>query len=90
MTLEPVFVEFIPEELEFGKLYISKEYGTAIHLCACGKCGFKTVTPLAPFWPRGWSYKEVDGKVTLGPSIGNWQFPCRSHYFIEDNQVRFC
>ncbi len=29
-----------------------------------------------------------DGKtVTLYPSIGNWNLPCRSHYFITKNKV---
>lgn len=25
--------------------------------------------------------------VTLNPSIGNWSYPCRSHYFIQANRV---
>ncbi len=25
--------------------------------------------------------------MTLHPSIGNWGFPCRSHYLIRRNQV---
>jgi hypothetical protein len=28
-----------------------------------------------------------DGKVSLHPSIGNWSFPCRSHYWIRGNEV---
>lgn len=43
--LQPVFCVEMPPVLEHGKLYISKEYKVAIHLCACG-CGIKTVTPL--------------------------------------------
>ena len=27
--------------------------------------------------------------VSLWPSVGNWDFPCRSHYFIERNVVRW-
>jgi len=27
--------------------------------------------------------------VTLDPSIGNWSFPCRSHYRIRNNRVRW-
>lgn len=27
------------------------------------------------------------GKVSLAPSIGNWTFPCRSHYWIRRNQI---
>ena len=48
---QPTFVKYIPEKLEKGKLYISMEYATASHLCACG-CGEKVVTPISPdFWP---------------------------------------
>jgi hypothetical protein len=25
--------------------------------------------------------------VSMAPSIGNWNHPCRSHYVIRDNQV---
>ena len=25
--------------------------------------------------------------VSLHPSIGNWSFPCRSHYWIRGNRV---
>lgn len=42
----PEFVEYMPDELREGILYISMKYGTAIHLCACGNCGQQTVTPL--------------------------------------------
>jgi hypothetical protein len=37
-ALRPEFVEFIPEQLEDGVLYISHRYGTALHLCCCGCC----------------------------------------------------
>jgi hypothetical protein len=31
-----------------------------------------------------------DGEsVSLAPSIGNWEFPCRSHYWIRDNTIRW-
>ena len=34
--LSPQFVEFIPEILEEGILYISEKFELAIHRCACG------------------------------------------------------
>ena len=82
----PTFVRYIPEELEEGKLYISMEYATASHLCACG-CGEKVVTPISPdFWQLFY-----DGKaISLTPSIGNYEFPCQSHYFIRHNKVEWC
>jgi uncharacterized protein DUF6527 len=82
-VLEPEFVEFIPEKLEDGKLYISEEYRTAVHKCPCG-CGNKVVTPLSP---TDWRLTKEGKTVSLYPSIGNWGFPCRSHYWIERNQV---
>jgi len=79
------FVEYIPERLERGKLYISIQFATASHLCCCG-CGHEVVTP---FTPTDWTL-SFDGKtVSLDPSIGNWSFPCRSHYWIKRNSVRW-
>lgn len=79
------FVEFVPRELEDGKLYISTTYATAVHRCCCG-CGSKITTPLAP---SEWSL-TFDGKtVSLQPSIGNWSFPCQSHYWIRRNAVEW-
>jgi hypothetical protein len=77
------FVEFVPKELEEGRLYISTEYATAVHRCCCG-CGSKVTTPLAP---DEWRL-IFDGKtVSLEPSIGNWSFPCQSHYWIRRNRI---
>ena len=81
--LEPRFVEFVPEELEEATLYISMTYGTASHLCCCG-CGTKVVTPITP---TDWSMRFDGDTVSLFPSIGNWDQPCRSHYVIERNRV---
>ena len=83
LFLRPEFVEFIPERLEDGVLYISQQYHTAIHRCCCG-CGEEVVTPLTP---TDWSLQIVQGTVTLYPSIGNWSYSCRSHYWIRDSQV---
>lgn len=79
------FVEHIPDRLEPAVLYISLCYATIVHLCACG-CGIEVVTPLNP---RAWAM-TFDGKtVSLSPSIGNWSFPCQSHYWIESGRVRW-
>jgi Family of unknown function (DUF6527) len=79
------FVEFVPSQLEEGKLYVSVEYATAVHLCACG-CGNKVVTPLSP---AEWQLIYDGDSVSLHPSVGNWQFPCQSHYGVRRNQVRW-
>jgi Family of unknown function (DUF6527) len=78
-------VTYIPKELSQGILYLSKEYAVAGHLCACG-CGSKVITPLGP---AEWTYSERNEHPTLYPSIGNWQMPCRSHYFITEGQVQW-
>lgn len=81
--LQAEFVEFIPEQLEAGKLYISYQYSTAVHLCCCG-CGLEVVTPLNH---AKWYLTQSNGLVSLCPSIGNWSFPCQSHYWIVKNRV---
>jgi hypothetical protein len=40
-------VKYIPNVLEQDKIYISKEFGTIVHLCLRG-CGEKSVTPIIP------------------------------------------
>lgn len=80
-----VFVENVPPNLEEGKLYISMRYRTASHLCACG-CGNKVVTPIKP--PK-WHLYFDGSAVSLWPSIGRWQLPCKSHYWIEHGKVRW-
>ena len=77
------FVTFAPAHLMPGVLYVSMEYATVLHACCCG-CGNKVVTPLAP---ERWSLTYDGRHVTIGPSVGNWSFPCQSHYWIERNEV---
>jgi CDGSH-type Zn-finger protein len=84
--LTPVYVKYMPEILEDGKLYISDEFKTSIHKCCCG-CGISTVMP---WCDGGWTLTDVDGYVTFHPSVGNMQFPCKSHYWIVDNSVQWC
>lgn len=84
-SYQPHFVDLIPDydDLEDDGLYISIMCHVAIHKCACG-CGMKVSTTISP---NRWRL-IYDGKtVTLSPSIGNFSFPCRSHYFIRENKV---
>lgn len=83
-SIQSEFVEFVPSELIEGTLYISMSYATTVHLCACG-CGNKVVLPLSP---ADWQMYFDGESISLTPSVGNWQFPCRSHYWIKDNNVR--
>src|SRR5438093_6385388 len=83
IVLKPEFVEFIPEELEERTLYVAAKYRTVVHLCCCG-CGRKVVTPLSPV---SWKLTFDGVSITLHPSVGNWNLPCKSHYWIDRNKV---
>lgn len=85
MKIELQHVHYIPKELKPGVLYVSKEFDSAAHLCACG-CGSKIRTPLGP---TEWALEETDGGPTLHPSVGNWQLACQSHYWIYRGEVRW-
>ncbi|MEZ4720484.1 MAG: DUF6527 family protein [Flavobacteriales bacterium] len=61
------------------------DYGTASHLCACG-CGEKVVTP---FGRQFWKLTYDGESVSLRPSIGNWSYQCRSHYWIKNNRIEW-
>jgi len=78
-------VEFIPERADPGVLYVSKRFKTAMHLCCCG-CGAEVITPLNP---AKWQLVEHGSDVSLFPSVGNWSFPCRSHYWIRKGRVQW-
>lgn len=83
--LQHRFVELIPDHIEEGVLYVSVNYCTAIHKCVCG-CGNEVVTPLSP---TDWNLTFNGKAVSLYPSIGNWNFSCKSHYWIRNNKVEF-
>lgn len=81
--LIPQYVDYIPEQLTDGHLYICEQYKTVAHKCCCG-CSEEVITPLSP---AEWSIRKEGNTVTLHPSIGNWSFKCQSHYWIRNNQV---
>lgn len=81
--LRPVYVEQIPDLLDPGLLYISMRFAICAHSCACG-CGKKVFTPLGV---KDWHLFYDGESITLSPSIGNYSFPCQSHYFIRENRI---
>ncbi|NJB82053.1 DUF6527 family protein [Wenyingzhuangia aestuarii] len=81
--MEHRFVNYIPDYLKENIIYISNNSNIVIHLCACG-CKNKVVTPISPIQ---WSYTYNGESISLSPSIGNWNFDCKSHYWIRDNQI---
>lgn len=83
ITLTHEFVETIPDNLQDRKLYVSIRFSTVVHKCACG-CQSEVVTPIHP---TKWQL-TFDGKsISLYPSVGSWNLPCRSHYWIKRNKV---
>jgi hypothetical protein len=78
-------VHYMPKVLEAGVFYVSEEFGTAAHLCACG-CGSKIRTPLGP---TEWSFEETALGLSIHPSIGNWQQSCKSHYWIHQGKFNW-
>ena len=85
ILLKHEFVEFIPDDLRERTIYVSIRYATVAHKCCCG-CGNEVVTPLSP---TDWKL-VFDGKtISLDPSIGNWGLPCKSHYWIRNNRVKW-
>lgn len=82
-SLEPTFVEFLPDVLEGGLLYVSIEHSMVAHSCCCG-CGSPVYTPLTP---TDWKITYNGEAITLSPSVGSWELPCRSHYIIKANRT---
>lgn len=83
----PVFVTYVPskELLEFGKIYISKEYSGCMHLCLCG-CGTQCYLPLKH---GEWILTEHGSNtISISPSIQQ-RFECQSHYIITKNKANF-
>lgn len=78
-------VESFPRPLAPGVLYVSYRFSCAAHACACG-CGREVITPLSPVQ---WRLTRGLSGASLRPSIGNWSFPCRSHYWIKCGRVEW-
>ncbi len=83
--IELLKVHFLPKELKEGLLYVSEEFEVAAHLCPCG-CKNKVITPLEE---TEWTFSENGNRPTLRPSIGNWELPCKSHYWIIDGLIEW-
>lgn len=78
-----MFVEKVPDKIKRDVLYICLPYNITVHECACG-CNEKVALPLAP---NQWIMKYDGQSISLSPSIGNWSYKCKSHYFIRNNRV---
>ena len=88
VIVTPEFVMYMPpiKDMQEGVIYISDEFKISIHLCLCG-CRNQTVMPLNK---SGWNMIKHDEKtISFTPSIGNYNYPCRSHYIITKNKANF-
>jgi hypothetical protein len=83
-TVIPEYVEQLPKQMREGVLYICEEFDLTAHKCCCG-CGEDVFNKLSP--ARWRLIKQADGSVSLDPSIGNWKYACRSHYYIRNSRV---
>ena len=79
------FVHRIPHELQEGIIYICIECSIVMHKCACG-CGEEVATPLGK---KQWRLIFNGETISLLPSIGNWNYNCRSHYIIRENKAEW-
>ncbi|MHB8697625.1 MAG: DUF6527 family protein [Sulfuricaulis sp.] len=44
---------------------------------------------MTPLSPADWQIRKDGDLVTLYPSIGNWNYPCHSHYWIRRNRIQW-
>ena len=89
-SYKTVFVDrMLPDDrLQNGVLYVAPHYAVAVHKCMCG-CGEKVVTPLGRD-NGGWAWSFDGTNVTLSPSVGNFLYDCKAHYFLRDGKVIWC
>lgn len=94
VTIEPVFLtDTLPEykDMEENKIYISEKYNSCSHKCLCG-CGMETYMMFnRDGSTKHWDLvKENNGTISIIGSVGNYNFPCKSHYIITKNVANFC
>lgn len=82
MSYRVEHVDRLPAYLEEGIVYTSEEYEVAALKCACG-CGHKVTLLLGD----GHEVRDFGGRADIWPSIGVWDAPCRSHFFIKNGEV---
>lgn len=81
-------VDYMPSvsEMKDGVIYISDKYAISGHKCLCG-CGELTIMPISP---GEWNYQiDESNRLSIRPSVGNYQLPCKSHYIIQKGGANF-
>jgi len=86
-SVTPEYIEFMPEvdDMKENTIYISLKFSVTGHRCLCG-CGSLTILPINN---DGWNMTDNDNKLTFTPSVGNFQYPCKSHYIITKGVANF-
>lgn len=79
------FVEWMPDRIDEGILYITMKYHTVVHKCPCG-CENNVVTSITP---KSWLLTYDGDSISLSPSISNVHLKCRSHYWIKNSEIKF-
>ena len=91
---EPIYA-MLPNEpqLEDDVIYIVTDPQYIEYNCPCG-CGNVVMIPYfsteKPADRYGWTMREGIEGVTLSPSVFSKDWPCRSHYFIQNNRICWC
>jgi hypothetical protein len=75
-------VERLPPALADNVVYVSEEFEVAALKCACG-CGHQVNLLLGD----GHTIHDEGGLADISPSIGVWDAPCRSHFWIHKGRV---
>jgi len=83
IVLKHEFVPSFPDVMDDYTVYVSIPFASAAHKCCCG-CGRPVITPISPI---RWQLIFDGESISLHPSIGNSNSPCRSHYWIRRNRV---
>jgi hypothetical protein len=74
-----------PANLEPDAVYVNEDFELASLLCPCG-CAHK----ITLLYPDGHTVDNDGGYATVSPSIGVWDAPCRSHFYITRGHVDWC
>lgn len=87
---EVVCVKSLPQKKDqkYGIIYITVDHENTVHQCPCG-CGYEVYLNHDLDRKRGWVISVINDKISIDPSIGN-TFPCRTHYYITENKIKWC
>lgn len=89
-VLEVASMDEVPKHPR-GSIYLVSRGGVmrwAVIACPC-RCGHNIQVNLMKTVQPHWDFKHRNGTLTLQPSLWRSIETCGSHFFVEDNQVRW-